>query len=104
MREIKHPLIDQVSIIDVLHALADPTRLEIVRQLSSGEALTCGQLIPDRPKSSMSHHFKILRETGLIETTPRGKEHFNLLRRSEIDERFPGVLESILSVKTENIL
>ncbi|MNH31160.1 Helix-turn-helix domain protein [compost metagenome] len=98
MRDIQHPLIEQITLSSFLHALSDPVRLDIVRQLAKGDALTCGQLAPNRPKSSMSHHFKILRDAGLIRTEPRGKEHYNSLRRREIDIRFPGVLSSVLAI------
>lgn len=99
MRDIRHPLIEQIELSDILHALSDPARLEIVRQLAKEDALTCGQLAPDRPKSSMSHHFKILRDSGLITTELSGREHYNSLRLKEVESRFPGVLTSILSVR-----
>lgn len=97
MRQIRHPNIDQVELTDIMYALSDPTRIEIVGRLASaGRKLTCGELDLNRPKSSMSHHFKILRAAGLVETLIEGTEHMNSLRVEEIEQKFPGVLNSVL--------
>ena len=97
MRKIKHPNIEQVELIEILYALADPTRMEIIVRLAkAGRKLTCGELDLNRPKSSMSHHFKILRSAGLVETLVDGTEHMNSLRLEEIEQKFPGVLQSVL--------
>ena len=97
MRQIKHPAMEQVELIEILYALADPTRMEIVVRLAkAGRKLTCGELDLNRPKSSMSHHFKILRSAGLVETVVDGTEHMNSLRLEEIEQKYPGVLESVL--------
>lgn len=97
MRQIKHPAIEQVELIEILYALADPTRMEIVVRLArAGRTLTCGELDLNRPKSSMSHHFKILRSAGLVETKVDGTEHMNSLRLEEIEQKYPGVLKAIL--------
>ncbi|MBF4989186.1 helix-turn-helix transcriptional regulator [Methylophilus sp. 14] len=98
MRQIKHPSIDQVELTDIMYALSEPTRLEIVGRLANaGRKLTCGELDLNRPKSSMSHHFKILRAAGLVETLIEGTEHMNALRIAEIEQKFPGVLQSVLT-------
>jgi DNA-binding transcriptional ArsR family regulator len=97
MRAIKHPRLDQVELTDVMHALSDPARIEIVRCLAAARRpLTCNEISLDRPKSSMSHHFKILREAGLLETRAQGKEHYNVLRAPELETRFPGLLKTVL--------
>lgn len=97
MRQIKHPAIEQVELTDIMYALADPTRLEIVALLAkAGRKLTCGEIDLNRPKSSMSHHFKILRSAGLVETVIEGTEHMNSLRFEEIERKFPGVLSAVL--------
>ncbi len=99
MRKIKHPALAQVELTDVMHALSDPARIEIVRCLARARRpMTCGEIEVDRPKSTMSHHFKILRGAGLLETTTRGTEHFNALRTAELEARFPGVMKSLLRV------
>lgn len=75
-----------------MRALADPVRVEIVGKLARAKRpLTCAEIRCDRPKSSMSHHFRILRDCGVIETRVTGKEHFNLLRGKELEQRFPGL-------------
>lgn len=97
MRPMKHPKAEEVDLIDVMHALSDPTRVEIILTLArKGRAMTCGELVLDRPKSSMSHHFKILRAAGIVKTEINGTEHINSLRIAELEERFPSVFSSIL--------
>lgn len=99
MRKIKHPKLEQIELTDLMYALSDPARLEIVKALSCGsKTQTCSELNCDRPKSSMSHHFKILRESGLLETQIEGKEHKNSLRTAELEKKFPGLMKSILKV------
>lgn len=102
MRQIKHPAMEQVELTDIMYALSDPTRLEIVARLAkAGRKMTCGEFDLNRPKSSMSHHFKILRSAGLVETLIEGTEHMNALRVAEIEQKFPGVLQSILKSLTQ---
>ena len=97
MRQIKHPSIDLIELTDIMYALSDPTRLEIVGQLANaGRKMTCGEFDLNRPKSSLSHHFKILRAAGLVETLIEGTEHMNALRLDEIEQKFPGLLQSVL--------
>jgi len=97
MRKIKHPPIEQIELTELMYALSDPARLEIVACLAqAGRQMTCGELDMNRPKSSMSHHFKILRAAGLVETIIDGKEHLNSLRLAEIEQKFPGVLSAVL--------
>ena len=98
-RPFVHPAVDDVSLESVLYALADPTRLEIVKRLAGGAAcgMNCSNAAPaDLPKSTQSHHFQVLREAGLIRSERRGTEVVNSLRCSELDKRFPGVIASIL--------
>ncbi|TFW70768.1 transcriptional regulator [Methylotenera oryzisoli] len=103
MRQIKHPTIEQVELTDIMYALADPTRLEIVILLAqAGKKLTCGEINLNRPKSSMSHHFKILRSAGLVETLIEGTEHMNSLRLEEVESKFPGVLSAVLKAATKD--
>ena len=97
MREKKHPKIEDIELTDIMYALSDPARVEIVRTIAKAKrALTCTELNANRPKSSMSHHFKILRDCGVLETQIDGKEHLNTLRTAEVEKRFPGILKAIL--------
>ncbi len=96
MRPFKHPPVSDFVLERVLYALSDPVRLDIVRRLASVAAASCGELDGGRPKSSMSHHFRVLRDSGLVRTETQGTTHMNSLRRAELDERFPGLLDAIL--------
>lgn len=97
MKLIKHPALHEVRIEQLLYALSDPVRLEIVGKLYRIGEASCGALDGGRPKSSVSHHFRVLREAGLVRTRIEGVVHMNALRRTELDDRFPGLLEAILS-------
>lgn len=103
MRTIHHPAIEQVALSQVLYALSDPVRLSVVRQLARAGEATCSALDCGRPKSSMSHHFRVLREAGLVCTRTDGPAHMNNLRRSEVDRRFPGLLKAVLEADLEPV-
>lgn len=97
MRQFRHPPVAEIRIESVLYALSDPVRLAIVRQLAHEGEASCAALDGGRPKSSMSHHFRVLRESGIIQTRNDRTSHMNTLRRSDLDEAFPGLLEAILA-------
>lgn len=97
MRAYKHPAIEDVRPEDFFHALSDPVRLGIVRQLAREGEATCAALDGGRPKSSMSHHFRVLRDAGLVHTRAEGVSHLNTLRKDELDRRFPGLLDAVLA-------
>jgi DNA-binding transcriptional ArsR family regulator len=85
------------GIADVLQALADPARLAMVRRLADcGAPITCGSFDLPLHKSTLSHHFKVLREAGLIEQRCQGTWRMTSLRRAEVDALYPGLLDSIL--------
>ena len=96
MRPHKHPAASEFVLERVLYALSDSIRLGIVRHLACVEAAACGDLDGGRPKSTVSHHFKVLREAGLVWTENTGTTHMNRLRRADMDSRFPGLLGAIL--------
>lgn len=100
-----HPALGSLDIHHVLGALSDPVRLQIVRELSRAECgLNCTHAASPFghvPKSTLSSHFRVLRETGLIATTKRGVENINVLRREEMDARFPGLLDKILELASD---
>ncbi|GAA4477018.1 ArsR/SmtB family transcription factor [Gluconacetobacter asukensis] len=92
-----HPDEGTLSLEAIFHALSDSYRLRIVRALAaSAVPMNCGDLSFGRPKSSMSHHFRILRAAGVLHTTSQGVEHMNSLRRDMLDRRFPGLMAAIL--------
>jgi len=101
MRPLLHPSIDDITVEGILHALSDPVRAAIYADLAgSGYAATCSNFlqISDRsiPKSTLSQHFKALREAGLIRSERHGVEMHNTSRCKEIEQRFPGLLAAIL--------
>ena len=91
--------LDEVDGLTVLQALSDQVRLGIVRQLAGctgGGELKCGQIEVPVTKSTASHHFKILFAAGIVAERAQGTSKFMRLRRDELDERFPGLLDSVL--------
>jgi DNA-binding transcriptional ArsR family regulator len=101
MRAYKHPPAEQLSLERLMYALSDPVRLEIVRHLARKQVATCSDLDGGRPKSTMSHHFRVLREAGLVETLPEGTVHHNRLRLGDLNKRFPGLMGAILAQAPE---
>jgi DNA-binding transcriptional ArsR family regulator len=99
MSRFVHPAPEDITLTGLLAALGDPTRLEIVRLLSHCDGKNCTQSapFPDMPRSTLTGHFRILREAGLLRTVKKGVENINMLRRAEIEARFPGLLDSILN-------
>ena len=96
--ELFHPDRDDLVLTDILFALSDPARLEIVRQVAGGavEMANCHLQNPSAPKSTKSHHMKVLREAGVLRNEPVGRNRVLSLRREDIDTRFPGLLRVVL--------
>ncbi|MFD9127630.1 ArsR/SmtB family transcription factor [Kitasatospora sp. NPDC059571] len=95
---LPEPAVGEIRLEAVLHALADPVRLRIVASLAdSAEEVNC--LAFDLPvaKSTLTHHFRVLREAGLIRQCRRGTSRMNRLRTEELAERFPGLLDSVVA-------
>jgi len=87
----------QPALADVLAALSDPVRLSIVRTLAADPVgRACGTFGLPVAKSTASHHFRVLREAGVIDQEDRGRIRHTTLRREELDERFPGLLDLVL--------
>jgi len=102
MRPLLHPAIEDVSVEAVLHALADPVRVAIyVDIIRSHAAQPCSAFLTvsdkEIPKSTLSQHFTVLREAGLIRSVRRGVEVQNSSRLEELEARFPGLVPAILS-------
>lgn len=105
MRPLFHPAIEEVTVEGILHALSDPVRVTIYAQIAGADCVqTCSHFleISERaiPKSTLSHHFKVLREAGLIRGERHGVEMHNTSRCPEINARFPGLLPAILNAHT----
>ncbi len=101
MVQFVHPATSDITLPGVLAALSDPMRLRIVKSLL-GQAgcmsmsCTAAAPCPDMAKSTLSNHFRVLRDAGLIRTTKKGVEHQNAVREADINARFPGLLKLIL--------
>jgi DNA-binding transcriptional ArsR family regulator len=100
-RPLHHPELETISVVNILHALADPIRLAIVNELRNAESgmncvETMGRVQVTLPKSTCSQHFQILREAGLIVCERRGVELSSRLRIDDLDARFPGLIAAIL--------
>lgn len=98
MRAVRHPSPEQIQVTEVLHALSDPVRLQIVRELASREECCCNGLAAPVSKSTLSHHLKVLREAGLTHTRVEGNQRLISLREDELEVRLPGLLNSVLGV------
>lgn len=99
MAQFVHPSRDDITLAGVLAALADPMRLRIVKSLlEQNDCMSCTEAAPcpDMAKSTLSNHFRVLREAGLILTSKKGVEHRNVVREADINARFPGLLAMIL--------
>ena len=97
MRVLPQPGVLALGLADVLHALGDPVRLEIIHRLAADGEVTCAPEGMDIPKSTMSNHWRILREGGITTTVVDGRHRRMSLRRDELEQRFPGVLTAILA-------
>ena len=102
MRPLLHPAIEDVTVEAILHALADPVRVAIyARIIGSQFPQSCSSLMTVTavavPKSTLSQHFKVLREAGLIRSERRGVEMQNASRCAEVESRFPGLIPAVIS-------
>nr|WP_042179456.1 helix-turn-helix domain-containing protein [Kibdelosporangium sp. MJ126-NF4]CEL13830.1 Transcriptional regulator, ArsR family [Kibdelosporangium sp. MJ126-NF4]CTQ88198.1 Transcriptional regulator, ArsR family [Kibdelosporangium sp. MJ126-NF4] len=98
MRLLPQPAPEALTLPSVLHALGDPVRLELVRRASAMPDATCAVTADglDVPISTLSNHWRILREAGLLSMTADGRYRRICLRTNDLQERFPGLLESVL--------
>ncbi|MGW1391332.1 ArsR/SmtB family transcription factor [Streptomyces nigra] len=96
-RDLPHPAREEIRIEGVLHALSDPMRLRIVRELAAvDQELTCSHFDLPVTKSTTTHHFRVLRESGVIRQIYRGTAKMNGLRDDDLDDLFPGLLDALL--------
>lgn len=101
-RTYQHPNPEEVSLSQVLFALSDPTRLQMVRILVNNDAVNSLDLAPDVPKSTVTHHTGTLRKAGITYTRPEGRNCWISLRRELLDSKFPGLLEVILKQESDS--
>jgi DNA-binding transcriptional ArsR family regulator len=94
---IPHPAREEIELAAVLHALSDPVRLQIVASLAGCEGSpTCGSFNVPVTKSTCTHHFKVLREAGVLHQRQVGTSRLNSLRTADLEARFPGLLNTVL--------
>ncbi|MFE6707647.1 transcriptional regulator [Bacillus sp. AFS094611] len=96
MRTLYHPNVNEIRLSSILYALSDQIRLKIVMELAGRGEQSCSALDIPIAKSTLSHHFKVLRESGVINTRIDGTQRFISIRKDDIENRFPGLLQAIL--------
>ena len=105
MRPLIHPSIENVTVEGILHALSDPVRVAIYADIVAQDcSQNCSTFltVSDKtiPKSTLSQHFRALREAGLIRGERRGVEMHNTSRCAELEQRFPGLIRAIVNAHT----
>jgi DNA-binding transcriptional ArsR family regulator len=101
--DAKHPATEDLALTRVLSALSDPLRLGIVHLLADGRERQWGELDAPVSKSTLSHHMKTLRSAGITRTRDEGTRCYVHLRAGDLDERFPGLLASVLNADADDI-
>lgn len=97
MKQARHPEPREMTLIEVMGALSDPIRVGLVRVLADGHERGWGELRAPVAKSTLSHHLRVLRNAGLTRTRQEGTRCFVELRRRDLETRFPGLLNAVLS-------
>ncbi|WP_199444231.1 ArsR/SmtB family transcription factor [Umezawaea beigongshangensis] len=97
MPNLEEPQRSHIELAGVLHALSDPTRLRVVRQIQANGEQLCGDFAVGVAKSTLSQHLRVLRENGITRTRCCGNQRWVSLRREDLDELFPGLLDVVLT-------
>lgn len=97
-KQLAHPDLRDIGVAQVLRALGEPVRLSIVCSLArSDHPMSCGAFGLSVSKSTSTHHFKVLRESGIIAQFEEGTSRYSELRADELEMRFPGLLPAVLA-------
>ncbi|MBD0378890.1 ArsR/SmtB family transcription factor [Paenibacillus sedimenti] len=96
MRTLYHPSLNEMNLSTVLYALSDQIRLDIVKSLDENGEESCSAMEIPIPNSTLSHHYKVLRESGVTRTRLEGTQRLISLRYDDLNSRFPGVLPAVL--------
>lgn len=91
-----HPDVSAIDLFDVLSALSDPVRQQIVLTVTRYPGIACGRIELGIAKSSMSHHYRVLREAGILRQVDHGTSRASEIRRGDLESRFPGLLDMVL--------
>ncbi|MDI9219622.1 helix-turn-helix transcriptional regulator [Pantoea sp. EA-12] len=97
-----HPQRADIRLENVLAALGNPMRMSVVSTLAAGGEYTCGSLLKGVSKSTLTHHWRVLRDSGVIWQKPSGRENLLSLRREDLDARFPGLLDALLTATAQD--
>ncbi|MEV1174787.1 helix-turn-helix domain-containing protein [Nonomuraea sp. NPDC049784] len=98
-----HPESDEFDVLDILHALSDPTRMTIVRTLRAAPERACGTFPVEVAPSTLTHHFRVLRESGVIRQREDGTRRWTALREEDLERRFPGLLDKIVTAYEDGL-
>lgn len=98
--EPHHPTRDQIRLEAVLTALGHPLRMNVLQVLAEGGEYPCGAIVDGVSKSTLTHHWRVLRESGVINQRAAGRTLLLSLRRDDLDARFPGLIDAILASYT----
>ncbi|MFI6322209.1 ArsR/SmtB family transcription factor [Nonomuraea sp. NPDC050556] len=90
------PSREQIQLVDVLAAIGHPVRAKIVKVLADGAERPCRGIAPDVPKSTLTSHWRVLTDSGVIYQRPVGRNLFITLRRDDLDARFPGLIDLVI--------
>jgi len=101
MKPLKHPAVKDITVEGILHAFADPVRVQIFMEIATAE---CPQICAsftkihgkELAKSTLSQHFNVLRDAGLIRSERKGVQMHNTSRCAELKDRFGTMIGSIL--------
>jgi DNA-binding transcriptional ArsR family regulator len=96
MKPMRHPNPQEMTLVEVMGALSDPIRVGLVRLLADGRERGWSELRAPVAKSTLSHHLRVLRDAGVTRTRQEGTRCFVVLRRDDLDARFPGLLGAVL--------
>ncbi|MBA0053746.1 transcriptional regulator [Streptomyces sp. AJS327] len=96
-RVYQHPGTDEIAMPRVLFALSEPLRLTMVRTLAERGEVDSVELGPDLPRSTLTHHTSLLRESGVVFVRAEGRKCMIRLRREDLEERFPGLIDTVLT-------
>lgn len=100
---LEHPEAREMDLLDVLHALSDRTRMTIVLTLYASPERACGTFPVDVAPSTLTHHFRILRESGVIFQRDDGNRRWTSLRLDDLESRFPGLLSVVINAYNTEI-
>jgi len=92
-----HPEAADLDLLDVLHAMSDPTRMTIIQTLLADPERACGTFPVDVAPSTLTHHFRVLREAGVIRQREDGNRRWTTLRLDDLQARFPGLLDTVMA-------